>query len=412
MIKPTLKNQDGAEIGKDLNENTFLVIRRKGMVHGMLLEKGKLMRVSADDYCGNLKGMICIAKVIDVVKNIDAIFVRLPDKSKCFVSFSDCREALNLSANRFPRQGDNLLLQVTKDAAKGKEASGTMAVKLSGIYCVVTTGCGDILFSHKIANAKKEELSVFAKTLKDIVPDNMNVIFRTAISELSDLEFCRKEALELIESFSELISKAKTRKEYSVLKKPLKQYEELLLEVSNRNELRILVEDELLYEQLSGFVSENIPEHSSKCKKYSDKMVSLSALFGVEKKLSEALNTKVWLDSGAFLYIEPTQAMTVIDVNSGKYDRNLISEESYFQINAEAAREIARQILLRNLSGIIIIDFISMKKRENNEKLMKILSELFQNDSNSARIIDITKLGLVEITRKKTGKTLFEQILM
>ena len=148
------------------------------------------------------------------------------------------------------------------------------------------------------------------------------------------------------------------------------------------------------------------------CFKYSDKLVTLAALFGVEKKLSEALSSKVWLENGGFLYIEPTQAMTVIDVNSGKYDKKLISEEAYFQINISAAKEIARQIVLRNLSGIIIIDFINMKNKENNKKLLEFLGELFRNDLNSARIIDITKLGLVEITRKKTGKTIYEQILL
>ena len=159
-------------------------------------------------------------------------------------------------------------------------------------------------------------------------------------------------------------------------------------------------------------MEENIPELRGDCLKYSDQLVSLGALFGVEKKLSEALSSKVWLDNGGFLYIEPTQAMTVIDVNSGKYDRNLTSEETYFQINLSAASEIVRQIALRNLSGIIIVDFISMKNKENNKKLLEKMSELFQNDTNSARIIDITKLGLVEITRKKTGKTIYEQILM
>ena len=167
-----------------------------------------------------------------------------------------------------------------------------------------------------------------------------------------------------------------------------------------------------MYCAVKTFCKDYIPDMVENCFKYSDKLVTLAALFGVEKKLSEALSSKVWLENGGFLYIEPTQAMTVIDVNSGKYDKKLISEEAYFQINISAAKEIARQIVLRNLSGIIIIDFINMKNKENNKKLLEFLGELFRNDLNSARIIDITKLGLVEITRKKTGKTIYEQILL
>lgn len=412
MIKPTPKNQDAEKYMNELNRNTFLVIRRKDKVHGMFLSDSKLLRISADEERGNLKGMICIAKVVDVVKNIDAMFVRLPDKSKCFVPLSDCRQETNLSGDRIPVQGDNILLQVTKEAAKGKEASGTMAIKINGVYCVVTVGCGEVLFSHKISEKKRTELFEFSCKLKEKIPNNINVVLRTAVVELSDLSLCEKECMEKIIYLKDIFDKAQMRTEYSVLKQPLKNYQDLLLEVSKCSSLRIFAEDDALYSEVSSFVEENIPELRGDCLKYSDQLVSLGALFGVEKKLSEALSSKVWLDNGGFLYIEPTQAMTVIDVNSGKYDRNLTSEETYFQINLSAASEIVRQIALRNLSGIIIVDFISMKNKENNKKLLEKMSELFQNDTNSARIIDITKLGLVEITRKKTGKTIYEQILM
>lgn len=412
MIKPVPKNQDGEKYGKELNENTFLVVRRKNKVHGMLLTDGKLLRVSADEEQGNLNGMICIAKVMDVVKNIDAMFVRLPDKSKCFIPMRDCRTEGNLSGARMPVQGDNVLIQVTKDAAKGKEASGTMALKISGTYSVVSYGTGEVLFSHKMSEEVKANLFPFVNQMKEQLPSNINLVLRTQSGEVSDWSVIEKECLQNLKAFRELLEIAPLRTDYSILRKPFRQYEELLLACSEYPDLRILVEEETLYQEVKAFIEQKIPFLSSRCMKYSDALVSLSALFGVEKKLSEALSVKVWLDNGGFLYIEPTQAMTVIDVNSGKYDRNLISEDAFYQINLSAATEIARQIVLRNLSGIIIVDFICMKKKENDIKLLEYLAELLQNDLNSARIIDITKLGLVEITRKKTGKTIYEQILM
>lgn len=412
MIKPAPKNRDGEKYGKELYDNTFLLVRRKGKVHGLFLSDSKLLRLSADDEQASLKGMICIAKVIDVVKNIDAMFVRLPDKSKCFLAFSDCREETNLSGRRLPLQGDSILLQVTKDAAKGKEASGTMVLKETGLYSVVSVGTGEVLFSHQISPGRKEELKELVLQIKEKLPNNLNVVLRTSVSELEDLSLCLKECETNISYLKELFDTASMRTDYTILKQPMKQYEELLIDVSRTSSLRILTQEEDLYRDVKAFCNVNIPNLVENCVQYSDKLVTLTALFGVEKKLSEALSSKVWLDNGGFLYIEPTQAMTVIDVNSGKYDRNFMSEEAYYQINISAAKEISRQIVLRNLSGIIIVDFINMKNKENNKKLLEFLAELFRNDSNSARIIDITKLGLVEITRKKTGKTIYEQILL
>ncbi len=412
MIKPKPQNRDGEFLMNHTHDAAFLLIRRKGQVHGMFFENGKLMRVSADGEQENLKGMICIAKVIDVVKNIDAVFVRLPDKRKCFVPMGDIVPVCNLSGHAEVKQGDNLLLQITKDPAKGKEASGTTLVKIDGEYCVVTPGEGKILFSHKLDKRCREQLTDLEAEISKILPKTLNVILRTGVGQLQDKTVCLIECKKKIEEMCRLFERASTRTEYCVLQKPLRQYQELLLSLREIELLRILSEDDELYVELQQFVKSFVPEKEQMCMKYSDNMVSLSVLFGVEGKLSEAISSKVWLKSGGFLYIEPTQAMTVIDVNSGKYDRNLTQEDAFYEINLEAAVEIAHQIVLRNLSGIIIVDFINMKKKENIDNLMKNLSKLFQNDTNSARIVDITKLGLVEITRKKTGKTLYEQILM
>ena len=191
------------------------------------------------------------------------------------------------------------------------------------------------------------------------------------------------------------------------------QYQELLSELlAQKKQIRILAEDAELYDELLQFVRSRFPDCEKMCKHYQDNMVSLSALFGIESRLKDASSDKVWLKSGAFLYIEPTQAMTVIDVNSGKFDRRGEAEETFLHVNLEAAEEIVHQIILRNLSGIIVIDFINMKNHENYSKLWDKMIELLQKSGDSARLIDITKLGLVEMTRKKTGKTIYEQILM
>ncbi len=412
MIKPIPKNKDGELLRDRLSDETFLCVRRKGIIHGIYMRDDRLIRISADGEESSVKGMICIAKVIDVVPNINAIFVRLPNKIKCFISLADVLPDCILSDRTVPVQGDNLLVLVTKDPAKGKEASGTTVIKLEGKYCVVTLGKGEVLYSHKFSASQRDKMSETERRLKTILPLNMNVILRTESAE-ADESTCLKECKALFEEMNALMKRAENRTEYSVLKKPTMQYQELLSELlTQKNQIRILAEDVELYDELIQFVRDKFPDCETMCKHYRDNMVSLSSLFGVESKLKEALSQKVWLKSGAFLYIEPTNAMTVIDVNSGKFDKRGEAEETFLRVNLEAAEEIVHQIILRNLSGIIIIDYINMKNHENYNKLWNKMIELLQKSDDSARLIDVTKLGLVEMTRKKTGKTIYEQILM
>ena len=129
----------------------------------------------------------------------------------------------------------------------------------------------------------------------------------------------------------------------------------------------------------------------------------------LSKKMEEALNSRVWLKSGAFLVIESTEALTVIDVNSGKYESGKDANETYRKINREAAEEVARQLRLRNLSGIIIVDFINMKSEQDKKSLLYFLKELTEKDRIPTKVVDMTTLGLVEITRKKINKPLKEQ---
>ncbi len=154
---------------------------------------------------------------------------------------------------------------------------------------------------------------------------------------------------------------------------------------------------------------EEMPGDVGKLCMYEDRMVSLKALYRLEKGLSDALATKVWLKSGAYLIIEPTEALTVIDVNTGKYTGGKDKQKTIQKINLEAAAEIARQLRLRNLSGIILVDFVDMEGKEAQEALLSFMRELLKKDPMKATAVDMTALGLMELTRKKQKKTLAEQ---
>ena len=154
---------------------------------------------------------------------------------------------------------------------------------------------------------------------------------------------------------------------------------------------------------------EEMPEDTEKLRFYEDTGLSLKALYRLEKGLNDALAARVWLKSGAYLVIEPTEALTVIDVNTGKYTGGRDKQETIRKINLEAAREIAGQLRLRNLSGIILVDFVDLDKKEAQEELLLYMRELLKRDSMKAAAVDMTALGLMEITRKKQKKTLAEQ---
>ena len=174
------------------------------------------------------------------------------------------------------------------------------------------------------------------------------------------------------------------------------------LELSNFE--RIVTDLQSVYEEL-------YPIYGDKVELYSDDSYSLDKLLGISTKLLKANEKKVWLKSGGNLVIEPTEALTVIDVNTGKaVDGRRNKETTFYKINCEAAIEAARQIRMRNLSGIILIDFIDMKEQEHVEELMQLLRMKLSEDKVKTVLVDITKLGLVEITRMKKNPPLREAL--
>ena len=160
------------------------------------------------------------------------------------------------------------------------------------------------------------------------------------------------------------------------------------------------------------YLFDNLKIYYKNVRLYDDKSFGLDKLYSLKTALDEALGRNVWLKCGGFLIFDKTEAMTVIDVNSGKFTpaKGTDKESAYMAVNSEAAVEICRQLRLRNISGIIIVDFINLKSDEDKEELLNILRDESSNDTETVMVIDITELGLVELTRKKEFPPLYEQI--
>ena len=170
----------------------------------------------------------------------------------------------------------------------------------------------------------------------------------------------------------------------------------------------IIVEDEELYEDTKQYIQMYQPEDLEKLRLYKDQVLPLYKLYNLEKQMEKALKERVWMKSGAYLVIQPTEALTVIDVNTGKCIDKKKDDEAYLKINKEAAKEVAKQIRLRNLTGIILIDFINLSSKEFTDELLNYFEKELKKDPVATTLVDITKLQLVEVTRKKVRKPLHE----
>lgn len=392
----------------------------------LLVQNNRLLHVQAES--GSDIGSIYIGKVKNISSNIGACFVEIAPGKICFLPLPEAEDKSNtLLLNRIwdgtIRPGDELLVQVTREAIKTKLPSVTTKVSFSGKYVVLSAGQKHLGISGKIRDERKREL---LKILQDeglidekkicntseIMGISYGFIVRTNTSTLSDDQYLLQEWRALEEKWQTLLSHAKSRTCYSCLYREIPTYIKNLRDIYDKSYDEIITDQRDIYEKLQEYFQQNpLPDHAN-LRFYDDMQISLSSLYGIPSKLEVAIGSRVWLKSGGYLIIEPTEALTVIDVNSGKYEnRKDSSEISAYKINMEAAKEIACQLKLRNLSGIILVDFINMKKNDNLA-LMRHFKQLCSQDSVPTEVVDMTPLGLVEITRKKINKTLKEQLTL
>lgn len=303
-------------------------------------------------------GGIYLGKVQNVAKNIDACFVEILPGELCFLPLREAGTAqlTNRKADGTLKAGDELVVMVTRDAQKTKRASAT-ADPFRMKQLLIKNGS---------------------------TPENAS------------------------EALQSLLEQAAHKVCFTCLHKPSEAIYEVLEQLADPGEYgEILTDDPEVYQKLSEGGHPLVKQKSLRL--YEDPAISLRLLYSLERGMEEALDTRVWLKCGGYLVIEPTEAMTVIDVNSGKNEAKKAGEDTYYQVNLEAAAEVARQLRLRNLSGIIIVDFINMTEKERQKELLEALRDLAAGDPQHPRIVDMTPLGLVEITRKKSHPALAEQ---
>lgn len=395
---------------------TLIFIKKNNIIASMLFQNNVMMQlnVSAVDAEFPLGG-IFVGKVQHIVKNLDAAFVEYAKGKVCFLSRQDCMHPILLGRQYDGRlvQGDELLVQIQKEPMKEKEAGGTTNLSFTGKYIVLTVGKQKVGFSHKHSVSQKKRLKEWMEQSEPFheAQKRYGIVFRTNAGEVDTLDLLEAELTGLKNEADRLLETGIHKSCFSMLKKPKAGYIKNLQDIYSDEYSQIVTDDPTLYHDIREYLMDAQPRDIEKLRFYDEEQekLSLSKVYPIEKCLNDAIQKKVWLKSGGWIVIEPTEALISIDVNSGRSIKSKDSEEHFLQVNVEAAREIVHQIRLRSLSGMILIDFISMKSKEHIDILMHELKRYAAEDPIKTDVIDMTPLGLVEITRRKIRKPIHEQ---
>lgn len=356
----------------------------------------------------SILGNIYIGRVQNIVKNINAAFVEIAPGITGYYSLTENRRHWlgDKPEERALRAGDEIMVQVEKDGIKTKSPMLTSNISLAGKYCVLTALSPNINFSGKIRSSHWKD------TVRGLIEarkaPSKGVIVRTNAKD-ADCEEILKELDKLSEEFEKIIAQRAFRTCYSLLYRAFPPFLREIRDAYADTLKAIVTDKQELHDEIFHYLSLNQPKDLEKLVFYEDPLLSLSALYSLETAIKEALQPRVWLKSGGYLVIEPTEAMTVIDVNTGKFSGHKTLRDTLMKINLEAAYAVARELRLRNLSGIIVVDFIDMEEEEDRNLLMEELRSAVRKDPVKTTVVDMTKLNLVEITRKKVRPSLYQQ---
>ena len=353
-------------------------------------------------------GQIYIGRVENILTNIHAAFVRIGEKERCFLPLSALKSPVFTKKQSKKKDlciGDELLVQVERDAVKTKEAVVTTKLTLNGKYSILTTDNERLGVSKKLPEEKRTELLALLENvlLKENESEERSygVVIRTNAAHVSPAEL-EADLTELIGRYQRMTETAAYKSAFTLLWKSAPGYIGRLKSTDFTGIDQIYTDRPEIYDT----IRQEIPHLIPKLVLYEDQSIGLHSLYNIEGNLDRLLAKRVWMKSGANIIIEQLETLTVIDVNTGKNITG--ADHVILEVNKEAAAEAARQLRLRNISGMVIIDFINMKSKAHTAELIECLKKELSRDTVPCNFMDITKLGLVEITRKKVYRSLKE----
>ena len=387
-----------------VDKKQMLISFKGGSSKIAILEGATLVEYyTAEAKSKSLVGNIYLGKVKNILPGMEAAFVSIGEEKNGVLYVADVSNAKrNSKIENLLKQEQEILVQVVKDAMGEKGARLTGQISLPGRYLVLIPNSKTKGISRRLADNERERLD---KIIRKIKPNNFGVIVRTAAEGVSE------ESLKV--DIEKLVEEWKTVSNYQSGDAPKLIHKEpdvsikVIREHLNSTFKKVLIDKKSQHDQVKEYVKLTSPEILDIVDHYDDQL-GLFERYHIEDQIKKALDRKVWLPSGGHLIIDRTEALTVIDVNTGKFVGKNSLEETVYENNLEAAEEIARQLRLRDIGGIIVIDFIDMESQKKQQNLLNKFKQELAKDKTRTQVFDISRLGLVEMTRKNVAAGLIE----
>ncbi len=372
----------------------------------VLVENGNVIeKYEEDNRKKRLEGKIYLGRVENVLQGMQAAFIDIGEDRNTFIHLKDILPKVNIVKNpevneeknikKLVKTGDKLLIQVKRDATNIKGAKVSTHISIPSRYFVLMPNTDITTISQKIEESSERER--LNRIVKKLLPEGFGVIIRTSSLNKSEeeLEKDLKNVIKIWDNIEKNINK-------DDMELPRAVYmgqgfiEKLLVDLVDKEIERIVVNNKEDYEEVKR-VSEDLGENIKIELKLNE---NIFKTYDIEEQLIKSEQRKVWLRCGGFITIDKTEALTAIDVNSGKYIGTKDLEQTVFKVNKEASEEIAKQLRLRDIGGIIIIDYIDMEDEEHKKRIIEVLEENFKKDRSKTQIVGFSKLNLLEMTRK------------
>ena len=385
------------------------------MLEGRALVEHYVSR-AADDTT-QIDGNVYRGRVQNVLPGMEAAFVDIGIPKNAVLYRGDVRydkDDIEGGTTQQPRiedvlkAGQTILCQVTKNPIGAKGARLTQEVSLPGRFAVLVPNSSAFGISKRLGDNERRRLR---RIIDEVKPAGHGMIVRTAAEGVSAEEL-QRDVSALVEQWNAIDAEAKRSDVPGLLYREPDLAVRILREELNPEYRGVVIDDMALYQQVRDYVATVSPDLVDRVEYYDPEAEGLPIFerYHVHEQLHKALDRKVWLPSGGSLIIERTEALTVIDVNTGKNVGKTNLEETVFRNNLEAAEEVARQLRLRDIGGIIVIDFIDMEVKENRDKVAAALRNALARDKTRTQVFNISELGLVEMTRKRISEGLLETL--
>lgn len=405
--------------GRPVGRYLMVVSKQPDATHIAVLEGRTLIEYYVsrpNDNIFQIHGNIYLGRVQNVLPGMEAAFVDIGTPKNAVIYRGDVQidkddfegDHANPKIEQMLKARQGILCQVTKNPIAHKGARLTTEVSLPGRFVVLVPNSSTYGISKRLPD---DERSRLRQILDRVRPAGHGLIVRTAAENVTAAEI-ERDVAGLVQQWTEIEALAARSKAPTLLYQEPDMAVRVIREEFNKEYRGVVIDDATMYKEVSDYVAIISPGLADRVEHYdrSVEQISLFERFHVHEQLHKALDRKVWLPSGGSLIIESTEALTVIDVNTGKNVGSSNLEETVFLNNLEAAEAIAHQLRLRDIGGIIVIDFVDMESRKNRDEVMRVFRAALARDKTRTQVFDISELGLAEMTRKRIGEGLLESL--